>query len=324
MANQNYTVGIDVDLKGATSGLAQMEAAAKRTTAAVSSLKNELKNLTSVGGVGGQKDLLGSTGLGEQGAKRITEGTKAMREATSAMKSLQSVQQSMANTDFSAATQNMTNALKGMQQALAQITPMDQRRLEMLSQQLPLMRQAADLALRQSQAENQLAQAKLRVAQAEGQNIRNAGLANTTQADLARNLETSAYAAQRAASYYGIFSTALAALPALAVKNAASQERAFADVQRTTQESKASLEGLRVEYQRMSTEVPVAFEQLATIGTLGAQMDIAKEDLAEFTRAVSGFSSITGETVESTAMAFGRLQNMLGGELKESAVGAGD
>ena len=268
--------------------------------------------------------MLAAAGLSDDSAAKLSANVKAYKDASAAVRALGKSYEKLANVDPSAATKGMVSALNAMQEALRSITPLDARRLEMLQATIPLMSQAARATREQAQAEKALEQAKQAALRTEQTQLSVQNQLTASQRAAARGLETSAYAAQRAASYYGVFSATLAALPAMTVKNAATQERAFADVIRTTQESAGALEGLRLQYQQMSTEIPIAFEELSRIGTLGAQMDVSKDKLDEFSSAVGSFAAITGETADSTALAFGRLQNMLGGNLKESAAGAGD
>lgn len=89
-------------------------------------------------------------------------------------------------------------------------------------------------------------------------------------------------------------------------------ERSFADVERTLQPGSYSIANLRKELTDLSREIPKSFAELSTIATLGNQLGIAGEDIIEFTRTVSQFSTITGMSVEETALAFGQLGNLLG------------
>ena len=139
-----------------------------------------------------------------------------------------------------------------------------------------------------------------------------------------RSLESARFAARELAQMNTVAGTALMAGPVMAIKSFADQERAFADVRRTSQEASISqLDLLSSKYMKLSTEIPIAYQELSRIGTLGAQMDIPTEELEDFTEAVGTFSTITGESADSSAMAFGRISAMLGG-LKESTTGAGD
>lgn len=116
---------------------------------------------------------------------------------------------------------------------------------------------------------------------------------------------------------YDIGNQALAASAALtgfgiaAVTAFAKFESAFTSVERTSGLTGAALENLRTQLIDLSTVVPVSFEDIARIATLGAQMGIAADSLGEFTKTVSEFSTITGISVEETAQAFGRLAQLM-------------
>lgn len=92
---------------------------------------------------------------------------------------------------------------------------------------------------------------------------------------------------------------------------AASQERAFANVERTLDPTYNKVEELRGSLMEMSREVPIAFEDLSAIATLGNQLGIAGEDIEEFTATVSRFSAVAGVSVEETAKAFGSISEIM-------------
>jgi TP901 family phage tail tape measure protein len=104
---------------------------------------------------------------------------------------------------------------------------------------------------------------------------------------------------------------AIAGVGVAAVAMAAKFESAFTSVERTTSLAGAQLENLRKQLIEISTTIPVAFEEVAAIATLGAQMGIASDSLDEFTTTVARFSAITGITAEETAQSFGRLAQLM-------------
>ena len=136
-------------------------------------------------------------------------------------------------------------------------------------------------------------------------------------------IEKARYAARDTAVYYGAVATALGGVIAAAANAGAEQERAFADVRRTAQGTSKDLSDLQRAYTALSTTTTTSFKDLATIGTLGAQMNIPTKDLEDFTAAVAKFSTVTGMGVEAATTAFGRFGQMMGG-LNESTKGAGD
>lgn len=103
-------------------------------------------------------------------------------------------------------------------------------------------------------------------------------------------------------------SAGLAAAGVGVVAAFASQERAFADVIRTTTDDVSNLEGA---FRSLSTEIPNSFNELAEIATLGNQLGVSGDQLEAFTRTIAEFATITGISAEESALAFGKLGNLL-------------
>ena len=132
-----------------------------------------------------------------------------------------------------------------------------------------------------------------------------------------RGLARERYALYDVAAAY----TAIAGAAALAVRAAAGTaidfERSFSDVQRTTENffSSAKIgEAARVaktELKSLAAEIPVAFGKITEIATIGNQLGIAQGAITSFTETVAKFSAATGVSVESTAMSFGRIGELL-------------
>lgn len=181
---------------------------------------------------------------------------------------------------------------------------------------------AADRAARTEIMANR--EARLSAADAARQMVIQQRLTARAAEEEAFALERARFAARDLAYTYAAVGAALAVVPAMSLRAYSAQERAFADVKRTTEENYEALSGLRQQYREFATTVTdTDFAGLAKIGTLGAQMNIAKDELGDFTLATTKFVNITGETPEIVAEAFGRLDQMLGG-LEESTKGAGD
>lgn len=93
---------------------------------------------------------------------------------------------------------------------------------------------------------------------------------------------------------------------------AIAQQAAFSKIEKTQIGAPvAQLQALQKELVDLSTEIPRSFDELTSIGMLGAQLGIATSDIAKFTEVVAKFSTITGVTVEETALAFGKLASLL-------------
>lgn len=88
----------------------------------------------------------------------------------------------------------------------------------------------------------------------------------------------------------------------------ASQESAFTNVERTAE---GSLGNIRQSLQELSTQIPLTFNELSNIATLGNQLGIPAKNLENFTKTVAAFSAVTGISVDEAALAFGKLENLL-------------
>lgn len=126
-------------------------------------------------------------------------------------------------------------------------------------------------------------------------------------------LESTRFAAQDLRNYLSLLAAGFTSLSVASVAAAASQERAFADVARTTQMSAQSAEmrALSNTYRDLSTQISTTYEDLSQIGSLGAQMGISADKLGDFTHAVAGFTTITGANIDSATEAFGRFFEMV-------------
>lgn len=87
----------------------------------------------------------------------------------------------------------------------------------------------------------------------------------------------------------------------------ASQESAFTTVERIVSGNSDSIKALRGELQALSTQIPVSFQGLSKIASLGAALDIPAESLSKFTEVVAKFSATTGVSADKAAEGFGRL-----------------
>ena len=122
-----------------------------------------------------------------------------------------------------------------------------------------------------------------------------------------------------AAAYTAASAIALGAVNGLS-KAAISYERAFADVNRTT--DFISIKGrfdtvteaarvMKYSLTQVAAEIPVAFGKITEIATIGNQLGIAQGQLQSFSKTVAQFSTLTGMTTSATAMSFGRIGELL-------------
>ena len=120
------------------------------------------------------------------------------------------------------------------------------------------------------------------------------------------------YSLYDVSSTMGIVSAATLGAAGAALTFAAKYETAFTAVERTTSANEATLGLLREQLINLSTEIPLAFQDLAGIAALGAQLGISATDLSNFTKVVSQFSATTNVSTDEAAKGFGRLGELLG------------
>ena len=109
-----------------------------------------------------------------------------------------------------------------------------------------------------------------------------------------------------------------AASAAIAVGPIASSikyERSFANVIRTNElvgETSRDLQvQLRESLLQIAQTTPISWEDVTNIATLAGQLGVAREDIANFTETVAKFSATTDLTVDASATAFGRLDQLI-------------
>ncbi len=91
-------------------------------------------------------------------------------------------------------------------------------------------------------------------------------------------------------------------------------ETAFTSVERAMQLDFSSAAGgareLKEQFIELSERIPVAFEELSRIATLGAQMGIGATGIENFTETVAQFAAITGISADTVAQKFGRIAEL--------------
>lgn len=127
------------------------------------------------------------------------------------------------------------------------------------------------------------------------------------------------YALYDAANAYKLMGVAMAGAAVGAVAIGASFESAFANVERTlspagqgAMEFAASVSEIRSSLVRLSGQIPLTFQELSEIATIGNQMGIAEEDLVSFTGTMARFASASGMSIDSVTQAFGGIAAQTG------------
>ena len=136
------------------------------------------------------------------------------------------------------------------------------------------------------------------------------------------SLSNTRYALYDVAAMYGTVSVAATAVSAATVGVAASYEKSFANVARTTMATGEELEKIRTELVGLSQVTPISYNDITAVASLGAQLGIANNNLSGFTQTVTQFAATTDVTVERTAMALGRIAQLTGtagGEIENLA-----
>lgn len=107
-------------------------------------------------------------------------------------------------------------------------------------------------------------------------------------------------------------SAAITALGAGAIIASAQMESAFTNVERTLEPGEIAVGRLRDQLRQLSRELPLSFQDLSAIATLGNQLGIAGQNVGQFTGTVARFSAVAGVSAEETAKAFGSMTEILG------------
>src|SRR5690606_20304342 len=123
------------------------------------------------------------------------------------------------------------------------------------------------------------------------------------------------YALYDVSSTLTIAGAGMLALSGAVLGLATKMDREFADVVRTTEvyldDTGAAARELRAEFDQLFSTMPASWGDLTQIGTLAGQLNIAGDNVAEFTRLVAQFAATTDVSVEDSATAFGRLAELL-------------
>ena len=138
---------------------------------------------------------------------------------------------------------------------------------------------------------------------------------NTSARSQQTNLARERYALYDVAAAYAMVAAAAAATIVSTAGAAIEYERAFANVDRTTEFTSlkigAAADAMKESLRSVASEIPVSFKGITEIATIGNQLGIAQGALVQFTETVAKFSATTGVSTEATAMSFGRIGELL-------------
>ena len=130
---------------------------------------------------------------------------------------------------------------------------------------------------------------------------------------LAAHLPRLRYAIYDVSNNASIAGAALLGISVATFKIAADFERNFADVRRTTGLTGVEAQKLEGQLIDLSKSIPVGFADLTQIATLAGQLNIAEQNVSNFTETVAKFSATTDVTIDAAATAFGRLDQLVVG-----------
>lgn len=121
------------------------------------------------------------------------------------------------------------------------------------------------------------------------------------------------YALYDVASTYGILSGAMLAVGGLALKTGADFESQFTRVERTSGAAGVASDRLRKQFVELSTQIPLTFDELTSLGARGAQVGILRSELSDFTEVIAQFVATSDTvTLDQAVESFGRLSNLTG------------
>jgi hypothetical protein len=177
--------------------------------------------------------------------------------------------------------------------------------------------------LAQAQAQNAAASNQLTAVQRQLNQAQQAGAVSLAANEAALN--RARYALYQVGAAYGAAAKGALDAARATVGVAVEYEKSFSAVERTTglgalireNVGTASVQAagqvavLKNEFTQLSREIPLTFDKLTDIGSLGAQLGIGAQDITEFTTVVAKFAATTNVVAETAAQEFGRLGNLL-------------
>lgn len=125
------------------------------------------------------------------------------------------------------------------------------------------------------------------------------------------NINATRYALYGVAQTAAVVGGALTALGVGSVAVATKFQSSFSTVDRAAELTGSQVTEIRKQLIDLSEEVPSSFDDITKAATLGAQMGIAANDLAGFSKTIVEFSTTTNSSLDNTAESIGRISNLL-------------
>lgn len=122
------------------------------------------------------------------------------------------------------------------------------------------------------------------------------------------------YALYDVANFYTLIGAAAAGAGIYAAVVGAQFQTAFSNVQRTMDADSTpdQINAIRQSLIQLSSQIPLTFQELSSIATVGNQMGLAGDQVTGFTETVARFSSVAGLSIDETSKAFGGFMAQTG------------
>lgn len=291
-------------LSGVSGGLKDLITDARKASAELGKVAlNNFDPSTSISGslMGGfqTKDLQAWSKELENTEFRTSDVTRATRELNSAQDTLFASESKLAGLNRSSQIGSQEAALEKLSHAYWRVATAQQN--------VEYAQQRGDIVAEKN--------ATLQLASAKDEQYRAQVAVNQAVNTSIQQLPRMRYALYDISQTAAIAGAALTAMGVGTTAMAASMEADFANVVRTTgvylDSTGTEVKNLRAEFDELYQSMPASWSDITDIGTLAGQLNIASEDVAEFTKLVQQFSTTTDVTVEASATAFGRLAALL-------------
>lgn len=126
------------------------------------------------------------------------------------------------------------------------------------------------------------------------------------------NLARQRYAMYDVSRTLGIAGAGLLGVGGAFIAASTSFESAFTNVERTSLATGEAAEKLKQDLIGLTRDIPRDFSDITDVATIGAQMDIANESLADFSETVIKMAATTNVSIDEVGTSFGRIANLTG------------
>lgn len=260
---------------------------------------------------------------GANGARLMTQAFQQLRSSLAQVQGMSEKEhQRLARTI--ALYERMANVIKQLAAAQKQMSSVTQNAIAAQQKEEQAKRKAEETARRLALEEEKLAQRRealrqsaIRIAQEEERIALARRRASQATSDLAGgqvSLSKSTYALRSSlgeleSTYEQIYRVA-AKIPTAMASAAISHEQAFAQVARVVGDADAASAGLLLRFQEIAQQAPISFQEVSSIGRLGAAIGVAASSLGDFTDTIVKFSLTTGVASEEATLLLGRIAQM--------------